>query len=70
MIKVKVQELMKAKGWNVSDLMRKADVAYTTAHRLAKGTGDSISFEVLNTLCEIFNVQVQDILEYIPDKKR
>jgi DNA-binding Xre family transcriptional regulator len=69
MIKVKVPELMNTKGWNVSDLMRKANVAYKTAHRLSKGMGDSISFEVLNSLCEVFDVQVKDVLEYIPDKK-
>ena len=69
MIKVKVPELMNSKGWNVSDLMQKANVAYKTAYRLSKGMGDSISFEVLNSLCEVFGVQVKDILEYIPDKK-
>lgn len=70
MIKIKVRELMNENGWNVSDLTRKANVAYTTAHRLATGSGDSISFEVLNSLCEIFDVEVEDILEYIPEKKR
>ena len=70
MIKVKVPELMNAKGWSVSDLMRNAKVAYKTAHRLSRGSGDSISFDVLNSLCELFEVQVKDILEYVPDKKR
>jgi DNA-binding Xre family transcriptional regulator len=69
MIRVKVPELMGKKGWTVSDLMRKANVAYPTARRLSRGQGDSISFEVLNSLCETFEVQVKDILEYIPDKK-
>ena len=68
MIKVKVPELMLKKDWNVSDLMGKANVAYKTAHRLSKGEGDSISFEVLNSLCKIFDVQVKDVLEYVPDK--
>jgi putative transcriptional regulator len=70
MIKVKVAELMNAKGWTVSDLMRQAGVAYTTAHRFTKGDPDSISFDVLNSLCEVFDVEVKDILEYVPDKKK
>lgn len=70
MIKIKVPELMNAKGWNISDLMRKANVSYKTAHRLSKGNGESISFEVLNSLCEIFGVKVQDVLEYMPDNKK
>lgn len=68
MIKVKVAELMEKKGWNVSDLMRKANVAYTTANRLYKGGGDSISFDVLSSLCKLFDVEVEDILEYVPDE--
>jgi putative transcriptional regulator len=70
MIKIKVPELMNKKGWNVSDLMRKANVAYPTARRLSRGQATSISFEVLSSLCEIFEVKVQDVLEYVPDKKK
>jgi DNA-binding Xre family transcriptional regulator len=70
MVKIKVPELMNAKGWNASNLMRKAKVAYKTAHRLSKGKADSISFEILNSLCEIFAAKVQDALEYIPDRKK
>ena len=67
MIKLKVPELMTKNSLSVTDLMRQANIAYTTAHRISKGKADSISFEVLNSLCEVFDVQVKDILEYIPD---
>ncbi len=69
MIKLKVPELMNKKGLSITDLMRQANIAYTTAHRISKGKADSISFEVLNSLCETFEVQVKDILEYVPDKR-
>jgi len=69
MIKLKVPELMNKRDLSITDLMRQANIAYTTAHRISKGKADSISFEVLNSLCEVFDVQVKDILEYIPDKK-
>jgi putative transcriptional regulator len=69
MIKLKVPELMDKKGLSITDLMRQANIAYTTAHRISKGKADSISFEVLNSLCKVFDIQVKDILEYIPDKK-
>ena len=69
MIKVKVPDLLKNKGMNATDLMRKANIAYVTALRLSKGDAQAITFEVLESLCELFEVQVKDILEYIPDKK-
>ena len=68
MIKVKVPELMNRKGLNATDLMRKANIAYGTALRLSKGEGDAITFDVLESLCKLFDVQVKDVLEYVPDK--
>ena len=69
MIKIKIPELIKKKGWNATDLMRKGNIAYGTALRLCRGDGDGITFEVLESLCKLFEVQVKDILEYIPDEK-
>jgi DNA-binding Xre family transcriptional regulator len=69
-IKLKVPELLKKHNLNATDLMRQANIAYGTAFKLAKGNGKGISFEVLNTLCELFDVGVGEILEYIPDKDK
>lgn len=69
MIKVKVPELMHAKGYNATDLMRKANIAYGTALRLSKGEADAISFEVLESLCKLFEVMVEDVLEYTEESK-
>jgi len=67
-IKVKVPELLKKHEMNATDLMRKANIAYATAYRLSKGKGTAISFEVLESVCELFHVQVGDVLEYVPGK--
>lgn len=67
MIKVKVPELMKQKGWNATDLMRKGNVAYATALRLSKGEAEAMSFEVLESLCKLFEVRVEDVLEYVTE---
>ncbi len=67
MIRLKVPQLLKKRRMSASDLMRQANVAYVTALKLAKGDTTAISFEVLNNLCKLFNVGVEDILEYVPD---
>ena len=67
MIKVKVPELMKQKGWNATDLMRKGNIAYATALRLSKGQAEAISFEVLESLCRLFEVRVEDVLEFVAE---
>ena len=68
MIKVKVPELMKERGVNATDLMRKANIAYATAYRLSKGEGTAISFDVLDALCKFFDVSIDKILEYLPER--
>ena len=67
MIKVKVPELLKERGLNATDLMRKANIAYATAYRLSKGKGTAISFDVLDALCTFFEIPVEAILEYQPN---
>ena len=69
MIKVKVPQLMKEKGYNATDLMRKANIAYGTAYRLSKGEAEAMSFEVLESLCKLFDARVEDVLEYVLDDK-
>lgn len=68
MIKVKVPELMHKNGLNVTDLMRQTNISYPTALRLSKGQGNAITYEILESLCKMFNVQVKDILEYVSDE--
>jgi len=67
-IKVKVPELLKERGLNATDLMRKANIAYATAYRLSKGQGTAISFDVLDALCKFFDVSIDKILEYLPER--
>jgi DNA-binding Xre family transcriptional regulator len=49
--------------------MRQANIAYPTALRLSRAEGNAITFDVLESLCKLFDAQVKDILEYVPDKK-
>ncbi len=68
MIKVKVPELLEKHGMNATDLMRQAGISYTTAHKLSKGRGKGMSFQLLDSLCKLFDVTVGEILEFTPDK--
>ena len=69
MIKVKVPQLLEKHGMNATDLMRQAGISYTTAHKLSKGTeGKGMSFQLLDSLCKLFDVTVGEILEFTPDK--
>jgi DNA-binding Xre family transcriptional regulator len=70
LIKLKIPELLKEHHMSASALMRKGDIAYATALRIAKGEAQSISFDLLNRLCILFGVGVDGILEYVPDENQ
>ena len=69
MIKIKIPQLLEKHNMNATDLFRRGNIAYRTALRLSNGEGSRISFEVLENLCKLFDVEVGEILEYIPDKE-
>ena len=68
MIKNQVPELLKRHKMNATDLMRQANISYVTAQKLSKGKGKGMSFQLLNSLCELFDVTVGEILEFTPDE--
>ena len=53
------------KGITEYHLIFKQGVTANTLHRMKHG--QAITTKTLNTLCEILDCRVEDILEYVPD---
>lgn len=68
MVRVKVPYVMKIQSCNITNLMHKDNIAHGTAYQLSKGKPNAISFEVLELLCKLFNVQVEDVLGLTKDE--
>ena len=66
-IKIILPELMSDRGISKMDLVRKAGISYPTALRLAKGEANAITFQTLANLCEMFEVEVGDLIVYDPE---
>lgn len=58
-------ETLYRKGLTEYYLIYKQGVTSNTIHRMKHGKG--INTSTLNTLCEILDCRVEDILEYVPD---
>ena len=54
------------KGVTEYHLIYKQGVTANTLHRMKHGK--PITTTTLNTLCEILNCRVEDVLEYVPDE--
>ena len=60
-------ETLYRKGITEYYLIYKQGISPTTIHRMKHGKG--ITTATLDTLCEILDCRVEDILEYVPDEE-
>jgi putative transcriptional regulator len=64
----KVSELMGARRMKITELSEQTGLSYAAARAIYHGDTQSIEFNVLAKLCEVFDCQVGDILEYAPEE--
>lgn len=65
-IKLKLNELLEARGMSTRDLVSKTGLAYNTVLGLRRGNVAKIGFDTLDRLCEALRVTPSDVLEFTP----
>lgn len=70
-IRLCVRDVARTKGWNLSQLQRRADLGMTTARRMWFGTGDGreqgpplqhVSLHALDRIASVLEVDPRDLL--------
>jgi DNA-binding Xre family transcriptional regulator len=71
MIRLKVAEQLKRRGWTAYQLAKEAGLSIPVAYRLADPAGGfrRLDVETLDTLCRTFKVQPGELLEWVPERK-
>ncbi|MGI6286679.1 helix-turn-helix transcriptional regulator [Neomoorella humiferrea] len=69
MIRIKVSELLGRHKMTQKSLSEKTGIRPGTVSALYHETVKRLEIEHLNKLCEVFNCQPGDLLEYVPDKQ-
>ncbi|MCI5582223.1 MAG: helix-turn-helix transcriptional regulator [Anaeroplasma sp.] len=69
MIIVNIDVMLAKKKMSVSDLTDCLGLTMANVSLLKNGKLKGIKFETLDKLCEIFDCQPADLLEYKPNKK-
>lgn len=69
MVKIKLQEVLDKHERPLKWVSDKTGISYSTLHKLNSGNTSSISFDVLEKVCNLFSIQPNDILEITPNKK-
>lgn len=68
MVRCHLSRLMGEKKMKVIDVARETGLHRNTITLLYKETATRVDFETVNKLCELFQCQVSDLLEYQNDK--
>ena len=68
-VKCNLSTLMGAKKLNIQDVCDNTGLARNTVAFLYHEKVKRIDFDTINKLCELFDCNTQDLLEYIPYKK-
>lgn len=72
MVRLRVADLLEARGETAYGLAKGAGLTLPRAYRLARADGrfERIEAESLEALCRYFGVQPGDLLVYVPDAPR
>jgi len=71
MVRLKVYELMAARGITAYKLSQGTDLTYPSAYRLSRAGGQfgRLHSETLEELCRYFRVQPGRLLQWVPSKR-
>ena len=68
-VKCNLSTLMGTKKVNIQDVCDKTGLARNTVAFLYREKVKRIDFETINKLCELFDCNTQELLEYTPDAR-
>lgn len=69
MIKNHLSKLMGERRLSITEVAKTTGMSASTISNLYNEKVKRLDFDTLEKLCELFNCEVQDIIEYIPNKK-
>jgi DNA-binding Xre family transcriptional regulator len=70
MVRLKVKEVAENKGFNMSSLARRADIAFTTVKKIFRDPYAEVSTYTLDKLAKALEVDVRELIESVPDEDK
>ncbi|HBW58145.1 MAG TPA: transcriptional regulator [Oscillatoriales bacterium UBA8482] len=68
LVRVKVKELAKEKGWTLKEVSERSGVIYSTVRSYARRSGMAmVDFTALHKLARTFDVMIEDLVEIIEE---
>lgn len=70
MIRIYLYKLLGERKMTQKDLSRKTGIRPATINELYHELVERVNLEHLNKICEVLNCRLDELMEYIPDKKK
>ena len=70
MIKIKISDLLGKNKMTQSSLAKQANITPATVSKMYYEEIKRIDIKHLNNICKVFNCEISELLEYIPDKTK
>lgn len=70
MIKIKISDLLGKHKMTQSSLAKQANIRPATVSKMYYEEVKRIDIKHLNNICKVFNCEISELLEYIPDKPK
>ena len=68
MIKIHLSKLLGERRITQAELANKTNIRSATINEMYHELIERINLEHLNSICKVLDIEVEDLLEYIPDK--
>jgi transcriptional regulator with XRE-family HTH domain len=68
MIRLRIKEVAKEKGFNQSSLAREAGIGFTTVKQLFRNEHHDASLGILEKIAKAMGVSIHDLIEELPDE--
>lgn len=70
MIKIKISDLLGKHKMTQSSLAKQANIRPATVSKMYYEEIKRIDVKHLNSICKVFDCEISELLEYIPDKSK
>lgn len=69
MIKIHLSKLLGERRMTQAELANKTNIRPATINEMYHELVERVNLDYLSRICQVLNIKIDDLLEYIPDKK-
>ena len=68
MIKIHLSKLLGERRMTQAELANKTNIRPATINEMYHELVERVNLDYLSRICQVLNIKIEDLLEYIPDK--